>query len=254
MLRADAGRVGAALAQARRSSRAGDVDLSWLTSMQEACEVQDAAIDCFGAAPIGYTLAATTAVTSRLLVCSKPIIGKLLTEYVYESGSTIRLPHETLGLGAQFVFVMGAPIRKPIDLRSVSDSILSCRMGLQLLGRRAGGNVPLNDRSATADFALDVGCVLGSPVEGWREIGSKIIEVSLLMNGNELARGLGTEVFGDPIAALVDLAQSLSARGGSLEAGDVVATGSCTGLTQAIPGQRVEAVFEGYGSVQVYLT
>lgn len=111
MLRADAGRVGAALAQARRSSRSGDVNLKWLASMQEAWDVQDAAIDCHGAAPIGYTLAATTAVTSRLLGCSKPIIGKLLTEYVYESGSTIRLPHGTLGLGAQFVFVMGAPIR-----------------------------------------------------------------------------------------------------------------------------------------------
>ena len=48
-----------------------------------------------------------------------------------------------------------------------------------------------------------------------------------------------------PIGALVDFARCLRARGASLQAGDMVATGSCTGLTQAIPGQGVEAVFEG---------
>ena len=128
MLRGDAEQAGAALAKARLSFEPSYVDLGWLASMQEARDVQDAAIDCLGAAPIGYTLAATTAVTSRLLFCSKPVMGKLLAEYVYEPGSTICLPHGTLGLGAQFVFFTGAPVRDPPNLRSVSDSVLSCRM------------------------------------------------------------------------------------------------------------------------------
>ena len=254
MLRGDAGQAGAALAKARRSSHSGDVDLSWLTSLREARDVQDAAIDCFEAAPVGYTLTATTAVTSRLLNCSEPIVGKLLAEYVYESGSTLRLPYGTLGLGAQFIFVMGAPIREPIDLRSVSDAVVSCRMGLQLLGRRASRGLPINDWSATADFALDVGCVRGAGIEGWDRADLQAIRVSLRVGGNDLARSDNPDAFGDPVGTLVDLARSLQARGGSLQAGDVVATGSCTGLAQVVPGQHIAAVFPGCGEVELHVT
>ena len=68
--------------------------------MREARDLQDPAVACLEAAPLGYTLAATTAVTSRLLNCSEPVVGKLLAEYVYGFGSTVRLPYGTPGLGA----------------------------------------------------------------------------------------------------------------------------------------------------------
>ncbi len=252
MFQDDLDRCAAALSVARRAHSAGDVDLHWIGSMQDAREVQDAAFDYLGGTPVGYTIAATTDTTSRLLNCSEPIVGRLIEDYVYDSGSTIRLPYGTIGVGAQFVFVIGAPVRWPVNLRSVSDSIISCRMGLQVLGRRAASDVPLNDRSATADFALDIACVLGGSIEDWDQVSLEAVEVSLRIGGNELATGHGTEIFGHPIRAVVALAQSLQARGVSLQAGDTIATGSCTGLTQVVPGQAVEAVFHRCGGIHAY--
>ena len=131
MLQDNSEKCGKALSLARRANRFGDVDLRWIRSLQEAREVQDAAFDCLGCTIVGYTMAATTDRTSRLLNCSRAIVGRLVDEYVYDSGATICLPHGTLGVGAQFVFVIGAPVKTPVNITSVSDSIMSCRMGLQ---------------------------------------------------------------------------------------------------------------------------
>ena len=84
----------------------------------------------------------------------------------------------------------------------------------------------------------------------WDQSSLGPIDVSLRSDKNELASGREIGVFGDPIGAVVSLAQSLQIRGVSLQAGDMVATGSCSGLTQVVSGQRVEAVFDGYEGVQ----
>ena len=253
MISRAAHQAGVALSRARLSTKPVNVDLRWIKSMQEARDVQDAAVIALGGDPIGYTLAATSAATSRTLNCHEPVFGKLLDDYVYESGSSLRPPHGTLGMGAQFIFVIGAPLKEPLCLRSVSNSIVSCRMGLQLLGRRVKLGVPLNDWTATADFALDVACVLGPEVHEWDKIESEAIEVSMRMGDHEVARGKSSAIFGNPVKAVLWLARSLETRGATLHAGDIVATGSCTGLTQVVPGQRIHAVFKGHSCVDISL-
>ncbi|MGI4764586.1 MAG: 2-keto-4-pentenoate hydratase [Janthinobacterium lividum] len=222
--------------------------------MDDARDIQDFAVECLDGRPIGYTLAATTRVTSRLLNCCEVVSGTLMDDFVYDSGAIVGLPYGALGIGAQFIFVIGSSLREPYTAASVSNAIVSCRMGLQLLGRRASRGLPIDDWSATADFALDVGCVRGAEIAGWDPADLGAIRVSLRVGGYEMARNDGPDVFGDPLGALVDLARSLHARGGSLEAGDVVATGSCTGLTQIVPGQHIAAIFPGHGEVEVNVT
>ncbi len=243
--------VGKALFLARQSSGPGNIDLRCIQSMEEARTVQDFAVGIHGGVPIGYTLAATSAFTARRLNCFEPVVGRLLEQYVQPPGKTVRLPYGTLGCGAQFIFLMGAPVREPLDLTSVAASILSCRMGFQVLGRRTAPGVPLNDWSATADFGLDAACVIGAEIDGWEETRLDQIEVSLRIDGSEVAKGGGAQVLGDPVSAVLHLARSLRTRDIHLQAGDMIATGSCTGLSQVVPGQRVQAVFGGRCDLEV---
>ncbi len=249
----DAGKVGAALARARRADGPGDVDLRFIRSMDDARDVQEAALAAHGGAVVGYTLAASSAATSRRLNCFDPVVGRILDDRLHPSGESLRLPYGTLGMGAQFVLVIGAPVREPLDLRSVADAVLSCSAGLQLLGRRAGPGVPLNDWSATADFALDVACIRGPEIAGWGETDLARIDLALEIDGHGVARGRGADVLGGPMAALLHLALSLRERDIRLQAGDVVATGSATGLSQVVPGQHVAGVFGGCRTVDVTL-
>ena len=135
----------------------------------------------------------------------------------------------------------------------VLESIVSCHLGIQLLGRRVKHTIPLNEWSATADFALDVGCVRGPRIDDWDRIELENTEVWLELNGHRITAGRGLDVLGSPIAAVVWLSRFLIARGVTLQAGDMVATGSCTGVAQVAPRQRVCAVFDRLGDVELDL-
>lgn len=75
----------------------------------------------------------------------------------------------------------------------------------------------------------------------------------LSLDGHAVARGRGADTFDTPIAGVAWLARRLSDRGLRIEAGEVVATGSCTGLVQVVPGQRVRAHFQNLGAVSLDL-
>ena len=77
--------------------------------------------------------------------------------------------------------------------------------------------------------------------------------MSLQLNGHRIAAGRGLDVLGNPIAAVVWLSRFLLAHGVTLQAGDLVATGSCTGVAQVAPRQRVRAVFDRLGDVELDL-
>jgi len=119
------GQIGSALAKARRASRSSDIDLRSIGSLQQAQEVQDAAVMGYGGVLRGYTLAATTALTARLLQCPKPIIGNLFDEHIHDTEGTLRIPYYFIGLGAQFLFMLGSPLAKPVTLEAVRNAVIS---------------------------------------------------------------------------------------------------------------------------------
>ena len=91
-------------------------------------------------------------------------------------------------MGAQVQFTIGSLVRRPIDLQSIADSIVSCRFGLQILGRRTAPGIPLNDWSATADFALDVACVRGAEILGWQDYALNDLDFFLSIDGHEVTK------------------------------------------------------------------
>ncbi|MBY0296237.1 MAG: hypothetical protein K2X71_09395 [Methylobacterium sp.] len=205
----------------------------------------------------GYTLAATADHTARLLGCDGPIVAPLFAGAVLPDGAALTLPRGILGVGAQYTFVFGRPF--PLDgedsgdLAALADAILSCSISLQVLGRRVRHATPLDTWTAIADFGLDAAHVRGDTVGTWRVVDLAAAPVALALDGHVAARGSGREILNrHPLAAAAWLAETLARSGRSIDAGDAVATGSCTGLSQLVPGQRVEADFGVLGRVTLH--
>jgi 2-keto-4-pentenoate hydratase len=76
----------------------------------------------------------------------------------------------------------------------------------------------------------------------------------MIVNGETVAEGSGANVLGDPVEALVWLANDQRERGAGLLAGQVVITGSCTGVNMAVAGDRVRADFGELGAVELEFT
>ena len=172
------------------------------------------------------------------------------------SGNLFRLPYGVLGAGCALALRLRRvlPLGRRGDL--LRNGIARPRRGL-LAGSRSPrpgvspGSVPLNAFTATADFGLEVVHVHGPFVEHWDSLDLASARGLVRLNGDPLASGCFGDVLGHPMEAIVWLARLLKARGQELDAGDIVSTGTCTGLLQVVPGQIFEAKFDGLGSVKV---
>ena len=73
------------------------------------------------------------------------------------------------------------------------------------------------------------------------------LHVTVTKNGEPLSEGHGKAVQGDPAQAVAWLANTLGAYGVTLDAGDVILSGSVVPLEPAVKGDRFEMMLHGIG-------
>lgn len=77
------------------------------------------------------------------------------------------------------------------------------------------------------------------------------VTVELEMDGQLRRSGSGKEVMGDPLAPLLWLAETLRGRGLGIEAGEMISTGSTTGMQPVAGDCVVEAGFGASAVVRI---
>jgi 2-keto-4-pentenoate hydratase len=101
-----------------------------------------------------------------------------------------------------------------------------------------------------ADGAASGRYVSGDPIPAWRK-GLGSVSVALEVDGKLRRQGAGTDVMGDPLAPLLWLAEERRRFGDGLRAGEVISTGSTTGMLPIKAGQKVRAVFDQSAVVEI---
>ncbi|MFM5948047.1 MAG: fumarylacetoacetate hydrolase family protein [Novosphingobium sp.] len=74
------------------------------------------------------------------------------------------------------------------------------------------------------------------------------LRVTVTKNGTPLSEGLGSAVQGDPAQAVAWLANTLGAYGVTLDAGDIILSGSLVPLEPAVKGDVFEMTLHGVGT------
>ena len=105
----------------------------------------------------------------------------------------------------------------------------------------------------TADGGANIALVTGTWTADWRRLDLKTQRVSIRINDEQRGQGEGARALGDPMNVLVWLANQQSRFGRGLKAGDIVSTGTCTGLDGVKPGDGVVADFGSLGCVEIML-
>ncbi|MBD1552122.1 fumarylacetoacetate hydrolase family protein [Pseudomonas typographi] len=105
-----------------------------------------------------------------------------------------------------------------------------------------------------ADQQLNRALILGAPRTFEQRLDWTQQRVELRVNGETKFSGSASHPFGDPLNSLPWLARHAAGQGNPLRAGDLVATGSWTGLYWAPAGARVEIEFFGMGRGVLVLT
>jgi 2-keto-4-pentenoate hydratase len=73
----------------------------------------------------------------------------------------------------------------------------------------------------------------------------------MVINGAVKGEGTGARALGDPVNVLVWLANQQSRSGRGLLSGEIVSTGTCTGLDSVVAGDEAVADFGSLGKVEV---
>jgi 2-keto-4-pentenoate hydratase len=123
---------------------------------------------------------------------------------------------------------------------------------IEVVGTRFSGGLAGKGRLLiTADCGANIALVSGTWREGLSALDLKAHRVAMTINGALRGTGTGERALGDPMNVVLWLANRQSARGRGLMSGEIISTGTCTGLDPVRPGDRVQADFGDLGTVEI---
>jgi 2-keto-4-pentenoate hydratase len=133
------------------------------------------------------------------------------------------------------------------------DALAAAHVAIELLDSRFIDRGKVTQAAMLADNLSNGGFCYGPPIAHWRAIDFATQPVELLLDGATQKRGAGANPAGHPGRLVAWLANHCASRGRPLKAGDIVTTGSHTGVTIAPLGAVVTARFAGLGEATLTL-
>ena len=224
-------------------------------TVEEAYAVQDGLAASAGLAVAGYKIGATNARVQARFGVDTPFSGRLFADFVGESPVFVppgRVNFHTIE--PEFDFVMGralTPRAAPWTREEVREAVASVHPAIEVPDSRYTDWLSMTAADLIADNAIAGLLCIGPPGAGGLDRDLAAQPVAVRIDGTTVSEGAGRNVLGDPWNVLVWLANHLSARGATLEAGHIVTTGSATDVVQCRPGDTVTADFGPLGRVEV---
>ena len=147
------------------------------------------------------------------------------------------------------------PRAKLYTVEEVTEAVASLHPGLELAECRFIHDARFPPFPAIlADGAGASTIVYGPAIEDWRMRDIVDQEVVLLCNGTPRRKGTARAALDHPMAPLTWLANELSRTGIGLRAGQIVSTGTLTGMLRPKAGETYVADFGPFGSVTTSYT
>ena len=227
-----------------------------LDSIEAAYRVQDGIEALSGMPRCGWKVGATSKVARQLLDAPGPVTAPMFKPFCFQSPAKVAVfMDHNASVESEFAFRFARdlpPRRKPYSLEEVLDAVDALLPAIEIVGGRFRGGLPgIGPYRLIADMAIHTAFVSGQETARWQGIDLTSHSVSLFKNGKLEATGIGADVLGGPSLVLQGVANHLSGRSESILAGQIVTTGTCTGITPVSHGDNFTADFGTLGSVRV---
>ena len=202
----------------------------------------------------GWKIAATSQAGQAHIGVDGPLAGRLLAEHVFPDGAELPWGANYMHVAeAEFAFRMARdlPPRTPAyTVAEVLDAVGTLHPAIEVPDCRYDDFSRVGAPQLIADNACAHDFVLGpATAANWRAIDLSQHRAIGTVAGKVAHEGIGKNVLGDPRAALAWLANELSSHGITLQAGQVVTTGTCLIPLPIEPGDAVTADFGELGKV-----
>lgn len=155
-----------------------------------------------------------------------------------------------LGIEAELAFRLGRdlPMRsRAIGEEELAEAVDQVLVTIELCDTRLVDWTQASALSRLADFQLNGALITGSGIRDWRAVDYAAQHAELWVNGEKKLDRVGSHPLGNPFRILPWAVAHCAQRGRALRSGDLVTTGSWTGMEFVVPGDAVQVKFPGIG-------
>jgi 2-keto-4-pentenoate hydratase len=227
-------------------------------TIEEAYAVQDAIVEMSGRTACGWKVGCTSRQTQTLLGADQPIAGRVFKDRMHKCPAVLAGIRDDMPLvEAEFAFTFATDLPRegaPFDRETVLAAVGQLLPAFELVESRLENWSAPKLLEVIADNASHGALALGDAIEHWRELNLPEVGVTLRVGEQIIAEGKGDRVLGNPVEALVWLANFAARRGLDVRAGEVVTTGTCIGAPTVPLGVPIVADFAGLGSITLMLS
>jgi len=224
-------------------------------TLDDAYEIQSRQLDAHlaeGRSLVGRKIGLTSLAMQEQLGVDSPDFGFVLDTMVFSDGDTVNIDQFIAPRAEpELAFVLSSPLQGPgVTRDDAVNAVSDVFAAIEIIDSRVENwNIGLLD--TVADNASCGAIVVGREPLSVLPGATAAVEVELQINGDRVEGGRGDAVLGDPIAPLVWLANLLGERGVTLNAGEIILTGSFCRAAAIAEGDRVIADFGPLGALSV---
>ncbi len=237
------------------SLRHPDLDMDGAYAIQAALTRRKLAA---GRKVIGWKIGLTSKAMQAALGIDIPDSGMLFDDMWFNNGATVPAGRFIQPrIEAEIAFVMKAPLAgadvSRADVLAATDCVAPA---IEILDTRIQRADPETGRTRTvvdtiADNAANAGIVLGEARHTAGAHDLRWVGAIVSRDGAVEETGLGAGVLNDPVESVVWLARRMARYGQTIEAGQVILSGSFIRPVECPPGTAIAADFGPFGSVAV---
>lgn len=227
-------------------------------NLDEAYAVQERLAEILGLETAGWFCACTNRKIQQMLKLEEPYYARLFKTVLFAEPAVLKASdYPPMVIECEFGFTLARdlPCRAtPYERPEVEAAVQAVHPTIEVVAGHLENWPAQEVWSVIADNGTDGALVYGAGTRCWRDLDLVRVPVSLLVNGRCVRKGSGANVLGDPLQALVWLANARSRDGDGLKAGQMHNTGTATEIYWVTPGDELVAEFAGLGTVALQVT
>ena len=239
-----------------------DFTLPWndanAPSLADAYKIQDAVLEGLSRdrGPLGgYKVAITAAPMQEMMGLTEPLGGLVHAGDIRSSPFNLSLAEfQTPAVEFEVTVRMGAdvtPSDEPHTRRSIEPFVGEVITSFEIVDTRAGDLPKAGPLGLVADRCMCSGAVLGEGVSDWSGVDLSTCAVELEWNGEIIETGVTGAAMGHPFEGLAWVANHMGGRGRTLEAGQIVLTGSAFAPKPVAVGDEITYRIAGIGQASI---
>jgi len=229
---------------------------AWDVPLGEAYGLQKALFAERGVPLAGWKIGLTGEGIRKALGADSPAAGQLAPADIVRAPERAAIGRGEFYVEGELIFEIGerlSPTGSPFTPAQVANVVAGLHVGIELVTSRfASTDLPLG--LLVADNCMADRLLVGDKVAtGWED---RFADMAMTLRGpgDAITCGATSAVMGNPLLAVVWLADWLAEREMALEAGQLISSGTCTGVTAVAPGDRVSVDLAGLGGAGVEFT